>query len=179
MSIDMAKVTKNMIEQVLIVNSIGVRYLNFEHSHIKELLNVNMEGFVALNPEIVKYVPANYVDEKYSLEYIKSNPNNGYNNLLMSTNIEYLKSENFMQKAILVGASFDIFPRNKMTKTILENIVKQDRNIIKRMPKRYVSDDLYILCVNVHKYTKEDVPQEYMTRKFVSSMIKINDKFFE
>ena len=152
--------THNMILAMINDDELLKQYLRGQQdTHISELLTRNMITYYAIRKDIHKFVSASYINDAIAYEIVKDDP---------STYSRFSsRSLEFTIECVKVGVHFDNIQSSKITQDILNDLVTARLSVINELPKRYVSDDLYVICMKVHGMKLSDVPTAYYTEKLV------------
>lgn len=141
----------------LVKNYIGIH--TFSNQYVIDLFRRNMSSYYALRKDIYKFIGASCFDETIAYEIVKDDPS-AYQKFKG-------RSLEFTTECVKVGAHFDNVPQDKVTLGMLADLVIARQSIINELPKKFLSDDVYIICMKMHGMKLSEVPTAYYTDKLV------------
>jgi hypothetical protein len=142
------------LNQIFIKSQPGL-IMRLDNEDIKK----NLKVYFDTNPEIIRYAYCiKEIDDELALYIVKKCP---YHIGFFTD-----RSLKFIVECVKVGAHFNSIPPHKVTQEILADLVTCRANVIKEMPVRFISDELYCICMKVHGMKLEDIPEQYVTDKF-------------
>ncbi|VBB18926.1 hypothetical protein YASMINEVIRUS_1458 [Yasminevirus sp. GU-2018] len=155
-----SEITHNMIVSVL--KSGAYDSINFESqdSNMVALISQNISTYLNICPEIVNVVPSSYISDANAIEVVKRNT-------ALFEVFRGTRSFNFTVECVKAGVDFAEIEEGMVTLDLLNELVIARGSVIDELPERFLSDDLYIVCMKVHGLRLKDVPSAYATDKLL------------
>jgi len=162
-NLDIDEITHTMLLSLLRDKSnIGINYVKSTSTNVNidELLRTYINVYYELRPTIYMHIPS-YISDELALKIVKQNPEFSTYTYFMN------RSRSFDIACVKAGINFKHLKEQDITYEELIDLVSARASIITELPKRFLSDDLYIVCMKVHEMELVDIPNEYCTEKLV------------
>ena len=163
------EITHNMILSI-ITNSEADSFLSFDmfdfkSKHIVELFTLHIKEYIDTCSYVHKYIPDILFTDEMALYVISKD--------LSAIEIFEHRSIKFIVEAVKIGVKFHIIPSHVVNQDMLNELVTSRSSLIKELPLRFLSDDLYIICMREHNMQLSDVPEEFRTSKLAKIALDI------
>jgi hypothetical protein len=149
----------------LVVNNdyhhLGMLHLCGEHASVGRVIVDNLDRLINIEPLIVTILPGSLITNEDILKAIALNPKV----FVIFNSKKKITDIRFLINSVERGVDFDVIPCEHLSMDVLLGLVRNRPNMIDNIPRKYLSDILYIEAINAHNYDHSTIDPQYMTHK--------------
>lgn len=161
------EITHNMIMCVVsnAVYLLGDDVFDFESKHITQLFVNYLKEYIDTCPTLYNFIPESLFTDAMALYMITKNAE------AFDTFSD--RSTKFIVDCVKIGVHFAHIPSHEVTQDMLKELVTERCSVIHELPTRFLSDELYIICMRVHGMTLSEVPEGFRTSRLAKIALEL------
>lgn len=138
---------------------------DFESKHITDLFTKHIEEYINAHPDFYMYVPSSLFSDEMALKMVTKNESA----FLVFAD----RSTKFIVECVKIGLDFSNIPSHEVTQDMLNELVTKRYSVITELSTRFLSDDLFIICMRVHNMTLSEIPEGFKTSKLTKIALEL------